>query len=409
MHTRTILQAACVVGSSYVNLIQAQTLAINNVGVIDMATGQVQESQNILINGNTIVSMQSEAINPGAENNFDATGMFVMPGLADMHVHLYFSNNPASFATTDNSVLPALLANGVTTVQDLGSNCDAVKNTVQRIGQSQLLGPRIFTTCEMLDGEDSRFETVKRLQDPEAVENEVQNLMAQGVNKIKVHLRPSRPVFQAIAAACQKNNIMFGGHVPDSIDAREAVDQGMNFIEHMSRIPPDDANLTQTIGEKQLWVTGTLIQGPSQSRLGLANNLRIAGARMLAGTDTPQGRGLCPNGATHTELKLMVKAGFTPLQALQTATTNAYESLNMLSQLGAIEPGKMADMVLLRANPVDNIDNIDAIAGVVVNGTLHDNEALDKMLSDADVVNKLPFACGDKNATMPRAAACCSV
>lgn len=409
MHTRTILQAACVVGSSYFDLIQAQTLAINNVGVIDMATGQVQESQNILINGNSIVSMQSEAINPGAENNFDATGMFVMPGLADMHVHLYFSNDPASFATTDNSVLPALLANGVTTVQDLGSNCDAVKNTVQRIGQNQLLGPRIFTTCEMLDGADSQFETVKRLEDPQAVENEVQNLMAQGVNKIKVHLRPSRPVFQAIAAACQKNNIMFGGHVPDSINAREAVEQGMNFIEHMSRITPGDANLTQTIGKKQLWVTGTLIQGPSQQRLGLANNLRKAGARMLAGTDTPQGQGLCPNGATHTELKLMVKAGFTPLQALQTATTNAYESLNMLSQLGTIEPGKMADMVLLRGNPVEDINNIDAIAGVVVNGTLHDEKALGKMLSDADVVNKLPFACGGKNAKRLRAAACCSV
>ncbi|KAG8412268.1 hypothetical protein J3458_014456 [Metarhizium acridum] len=205
MHSRTVLQAACVVGSSYVYLVRAQTLAINNVGVIDMVTGQVQESQNILINGNRIVSMQSEEISPGAEHNFDATGRFVMPGLADMHVHLYFTNDPANFATTDNSVLPALLANGVTTVQDLGSNCDAVKDTVQRIGHNELLGPRIFTTCEMLDGEESQFETVKRLRDPEAVENEVQKLMAQGVNRIKVHLRPSRPVFQAIAAACQKN------------------------------------------------------------------------------------------------------------------------------------------------------------------------------------------------------------
>ncbi|KAG8412267.1 hypothetical protein J3459_014692 [Metarhizium acridum] len=182
----------------------------------------------------------------------------------------------------------------------------------------------------------------------------------------------------------------------------------MNFIEHMSRIPPGDANLAQTIGKKQLWVTGTLIQGPSQSRLSLADNLRKAGARMRAGTDLPQGRGLCPNGATHTELKLMVKAGFTPLQALQSATTNAYESLDMGSQLGTIEPGKMADMVLLRGDPVEDINNIDTIAGVVVNGTLHGKEALDKMLSDADVVNNLPFACGGKNAVKPRVG-CCSV
>lgn len=406
MHIRIILQAAWLLALSYSG--QAQTLAINNVGIIDMMTGKVQKSQNILIEDNIIVGIQSAGGDQRAAESFDATGMVIMPGLTDMHVHLYFTNDPTEFATTDNSVLPALLANGVTTVQDLGSNCDAITETVKNIGLNERLGPRIFSTCEMLDGEDSRFETVKKLQDPKEVENEVQNLMAQGVNKIKVHLRPSQQVFQAIAAACKRNNIMFGGHVPDSIDAREAVRQGMNFIEHMSRIEPDDKNLIQAIGNRQLWVTGTLIQGPTQDRLSLANELRKAGARMLTGTDLPQGPGLCPNGSTHTELKLLVKAGFTPLQALQSATTNAYESLNMLSKLGTIETGKIADMVLLKENPVEDINNIDTIAGVVVNGTLHPKEALDKMLRDANLLKNLPFACGGKEAVKPRVT-CCSV
>ncbi|KAM3514108.1 hypothetical protein MY11210_002209 [Beauveria gryllotalpidicola] len=406
MHTQTVLQAVCLLALS--DVIQTQTLAINNVGVIDMMTGQVQKSQNILIEDNMIVDIQNAGINLGAAESFDASGMVIMPGLVDMHVHLYFTNDPSAFATTDNSVLPPLLANGITTVQDLGSNCDAIKATARKIVRNERLGPRIFSTCEMLDGVDSPFETVKRLQDPRQVETEVQKLMAQGVNKIKVHLRPSKEVFGAIAAACKKNNIMFGGHVPDSINAAEAVRQGMNFIEHMSRIEPGDESLIQEIGDKQLWITGTLIQGPTKDRLNLANDLRKAGARMLAGTDLPQGPGLCPNGSTHTELKLMVKAGFTPLQALQTATTNAYESLNVLSKLGTIETGKVADMVLLKENPVEDINNLDTIAGVIVNGKLHSEKALDKMLRDANLIKNLPFACGGRRDLKPRNT-CCSV
>lgn len=260
----------------------------------------------------------------------------------------------------------------------------------------------------MLDGGDSPFETVKRLQDPRQVENEVQKLMAQGVNKIKVHLRPTEEVFGAIAAACKKNNIMFGGHVPDSINATEAVRQGMNFIEHMSRIEPGDQALIDDIGKKKLWVTGTLIQGQSDKRLKLAFDLFNAGARMLAGTDLPQGPGLCPNGSTHTELKLMVKAGLKPLEALRTATTNAYESLNVQSKLGSIETGKVADMVLFKENPAEDINNLDTIAGVIANGKFHSKDALDKMLQDANLVENLPFACGGRKDLKPRHT-CCSV
>ncbi|KAM3435385.1 hypothetical protein NHJ13734_005596 [Beauveria thailandica] len=406
MHAHTVLQAVCLVAFS--NVVQAQTLAINNVGVIDMTTGNVQKSQNILIKDNMIVDIQDTGANLSAAENFDASGMVIMPGLVDMHVHLFFTNDASQFATTDISVLPPLLANGITTVQDLGSNCNAIKNTARRIVRNQQLGPRIFSTCEMLDGGDSPFQTVKRLQDPRQVETEVQKLMAQGVNKIKVHLRPTEEVFGAIAKACKENNIMFGGHVPDSINATEAVRQGFGFIEHMSRIEPNDQSLIQDIGDKQLWVTGTLIQGPSPVRLKLANDLRKAGARMLAGTDLPQGPGLCPNGSTHTELKLMVEAGFSPLQALQTATTNAYESLNVHSKLGSIETGKLADMVLFNENPVENINNIDTIAGIIVNGKLHRKDELDQMLRDANLAENLPFACGDRRDLKPRNT-CCSV
>ncbi|KAM3561494.1 hypothetical protein ARSEF4850_003204 [Beauveria asiatica] len=355
-----------------------------------------------------IVDIQDTGANLSAAESFNVSGMVIMPGLVDMHVHLFFTNdNDASqFATTDISVLPPLLANGITTVQDLGSNCNAIKNTARRIVRNQQLGPRIFSTCEMLDGGDSPFQTVKRLQDPRQVETEVQKLMAQGVNKIKVHLRPTEEVFGAIAKACKKNNIMFGGHVPDSINATEAVRQGFGFIEHMSRIEPNDQSLIQDIGDKQLWVTGTLIQGPSPVRLKLANDLRKACARMLAGTDLPQGPGVCPNGSTHTELKLMVEAGFSPLQALQTATTNAYESLNVHSKLGSIETGKLADMVLFNGNPVEKIKNIDTIAGVIVNGKLHRKDELDQMLRDANLAENLPFACGDRRDLKPRNTSC---
>ena len=102
--------------------------------------------------------------------------------------------------------------------------------------------------------------------------------------------------------------------------------------------------------------------------LEIVRALHSAGAPFLAGTDTPAGVGVTPGISLHLELQRFVAAGFTPLEALQTATINPARFLGKTSEYGSVAAGRVADLVILRANPLENIANTRAIAGVVADG-----------------------------------------
>ena len=118
--------------------------------------------------------------------------------------------------------------------------------------------------------------------------------------------------------------------------------------------------------------------------LEIVKTMRNAGIPFLAGTDTPPGVYVFPGFSLHQELQRFVAAGFTPLQALQTATLNPAKFLGMSDRLGTVEKGKLADLVLLDANPLDDIRNTQKITGVVVNGRYLSRAVLDKMLADVE-------------------------
>jgi len=112
--------------------------------------------------------------------------------------------------------------------------------------------------------------------------------------------------------------------------------------------------------------------------------LHEKGVPFLAGTDTPPGVYIFPGFSLHEELQRFVAAGFTPLEALQTATLNPARFFNPENQLGGIEPGKLADIVLLHANPLNDISNTEKIAAVVSNGHYFSRQALDKLLAQVE-------------------------
>jgi imidazolonepropionase-like amidohydrolase len=115
--------------------------------------------------------------------------------------------------------------------------------------------------------------------------------------------------------------------------------------------------------------------------LEIVARLHRAGVPFLAGTDTPAGVGVVPGFSLHRELERFVAAGFTRLEALQTATVNPAKFLDRLSDLGTVEKGKLADLVLLDANPLEDIRNTRRIAAVVANGRGYSREDLDHLLS----------------------------
>jgi len=117
-----------------------------------------------------------------------------------------------------------------------------------------------------------------------------------------------------------------------------------------------------------------------EKELEVVRMLQKAGVPFLAGTDTPAGVHIFPGFSLHEELERFVAAGFTPLEALQTATLNPAQFFGMEGQLGTIEEGKLADMVLLSANPLEDIANTEKVAGVFVNGRYFSHPQIEKML-----------------------------
>jgi imidazolonepropionase-like amidohydrolase len=125
-----------------------------------------------------------------------------------------------------------------------------------------------------------------------------------------------------------------------------------------------------------------------EKELEVVNVMHRAGIPLLAGTDTPPGVYVFPGFSLHEELQRFVAAGFTPMEALQTATLNPAKFLGMEAQLGTIEKGKLADLVLLDANPLDDIRNTQKIAAVIVNGRYLSRAELDKMLAEVEAAAK---------------------
>lgn len=119
-----------------------------------------------------------------------------------------------------------------------------------------------------------------------------------------------------------------------------------------------------------------------EHELDIVKKLQQASVPFLAGTDTPAGVDVLPGFSLHLELQRFVAAGFTPMQALQTATINPAKFLDKLNDLGTVEKGKIADLVLLDANPLDDIANSRRISAVFSNGRYYSRAQLDRILAD---------------------------
>jgi imidazolonepropionase-like amidohydrolase len=124
-----------------------------------------------------------------------------------------------------------------------------------------------------------------------------------------------------------------------------------------------------------------------QKQLEMVGAMRRAGVRIIAGSDTPNPY-VYPGFSLHDELALLVKAGLTPMEALQAATRNAAEYLGLLDTLGTVEKGKIADLVLLDGNPLAEISNTQKINAVVLGGKLVVKASLEEMLAKVEAANK---------------------
>jgi hypothetical protein len=160
----------------------------------------------------------------------DGAGKFLIPGLWDMHVHVFFGEQaPAGRDVT----LPLFVANGITGVRDMGSSLDEVLQARADIAAGRLLGPRMIVAGPMLDGPKTQFPASIAITTPEDGRRAVDMLVARGVDFIKIQSYVPREAYFAIVEECKKKNIVFVGHVPDAIRGSEASNAGQKSFEHL--------------------------------------------------------------------------------------------------------------------------------------------------------------------------------
>jgi hypothetical protein len=447
-------------------------LAITHVTVIDATGAGPRRDMTVVIENDRIalIVASSTLSLPSNARVLAATGKFLIPGLTDMHVHLTGAGEPEA---SRKFMLPMLLANGITTVRDMGGYLESLEPLRKEIREGKRVAPQIFFAGPYLDGNPPSFQPALVVNNAADAEKDLHELIGRGVDFIKVQSILGRDAYFAIAAACKRERIPFVGHVPDRVTAAEASDAGQHSIEHLtgvlracsssekrlmreqfyaprSKQTPVQSHARQVAWQRELlrtqsekftaalleefvhnqtWQVPTLImlrnvafptaaqnfakdaRAPFVPRhlldvwqthrvtelkaspqelalreemlrksLEMVGQMNAAGVRLMAGTDSAAPF-VFPGSSLHDELALLVQAGLTPMQALQAATRSPAEFLGKLEEQGTIEPGKFADVLLLDANPLEDIRNTLKIHAVVLRGKLLDRGALDEILA----------------------------
>jgi amidohydrolase family protein len=224
----------------------AQSLTITNATVIDVSNGTLRRGTTVVIDGNRIARVGLSTTTPVRGRVVDANGMYVIPGLWDMHTHAYFGW-ARDFG--DTYVLPLFIANGVTGIRDMG----AVLRARTEVAAHRLVGPRMVISGPMLDGPKVSFAASWAIATAEDGKKAVDSLKNSGVDFIKIQSGVPREAYFAIAGEAKKVGIEFEGHVPDAVRASEAVTAGQRTFEHLIGIfeastPNEDTFITRRYG-----------------------------------------------------------------------------------------------------------------------------------------------------------------
>jgi len=449
------------------------TLAITHVAVIDATGSPPQRDMTVLIADQHIAAFgpTSSIKIPDGSQVFDAAGKYLIPGLADMHVHLTGAGEPRG---SREFILPLLLANGVTTVRDMGGSVEDLARLRIEISSGARLGPQIFFTGPYLDGDPPAYQPSIVVKSANEARTATDRLAIAGVDFIKTQSRLGRDSYFAIAQETTQLHVRFVGHVPDRISAMEASKAGQASIEHLTGIllacsskeeelrraglapaPPNETpaqtqarertwrralldsyspqkaeSLLQAFRSNGTWQVPTFpimlhlgfvtpktnllndarmryipqnvrkiwnqgVQGQLDNyseadfalreeivkrSLTIVGEMQLVGVRIMAGTDLAAPN-VFPGFSLHDDLTLLVEAGLTPMQALQAATKDPAEFLGKLQTQGTVEKGKLADLVLLDFNPLDDIHNTQKIQALVLRGKLLDRNALNEILA----------------------------
>jgi imidazolonepropionase-like amidohydrolase len=444
---------------------QERAVAFVDVTVVPMDKEQILPHQTVVTEGGRITQVGSAATVkvPRDALKIDGKGKFLMPGLADMHVHfmlLAFARKPPPSTSSDPSLQTrptsassdyarqnqarALLyvANGLTTVRNMWGD-PVIDALAKEIDSGSVLGPHIYSVGPLTDGNPPVWEGSRIVETRDQAEEAVRSDKQAGYIAIKVYNRLSKDAYEAIIAAARRQGLPVVGHVPIAVGLPEAIAARQDSIEHLTgfwqALQPDDSGsqkkssselleqadlkklpaLVQIIEAAGIWNCPTLAlhiaprtdapwleeeklippdvlepskrmyEGSKSAKdspkghaldLAIVAALHSGGAHLLLGTDAVKA-GTLPGFSLHDELAYFVAAGMTPYEAIRAGTSDAAKFLRRENEFGVVATGRRADLLLVEANPLEDVKNVSKRAGVMVNGHWFTEEELKQRLA----------------------------
>ncbi|MCE7990535.1 MAG: amidohydrolase family protein [Roseivirga sp.] len=405
------------------------SFAIINVNVVPMTADRVLENHMVLIENNVIsgLGIQGTISIPDGMEVIDADGKgYLIPGLMDMHYHRSTGLDLFLFA-----------ANGVTTVREMWGSTGLVALR-DRILAENLDAPQVFVASPGMNGANGAFE---QFTPPVITVEEARELVrqykAEGFDFIKAYNKLEPEVYEAIITEAALQDIPVVGHVPRLVGPRRVFQSGQTSTEHfigfglyassqgtMSRGTLNaervDELIDLSLNNGNLWHVPTIMvdvlstadvtrikaspeyqvisqvlrdnfesgfaQGTTTSVESEINHKQVLkaifdkGGKIMLGTDAGFGF-VIPGYSIHEELNYTVEAGLGNYEALKTATVNPATYLKVIDNVGTIEVGKRADLVLLESNPLENIGATKDRAGVVLRGKWISEQAIRDFLA----------------------------
>ena len=386
----------------------------------------------IIINGNKIFAVTNETEyydqyyslinNESARVNIlDLTGKYVIPGLFDMHAHVAGVRKNSYNQNFSENALEMLLDYGVTTIRSPAGPTNQSIALKHNVSEGNIEGPEIFTAGRLLNGPQIAIPFVeKQISTEEQAREEVRYQAAAGVDYVKLYVGLPPNLVKAAIDEAHSQGIGVIGHlymttwtdaanlgidalahgVPVNPFLLPSGDKREQFLEnnggpfdHFLWLDLVDLNSTEieemvnALVENDIPVDPTLsiyeamLKGDAhddhfydpQNQLRWAKVLKLTkimydnGIQILSGSDIPN-FGLIPGASLHNELELLVEAGIKPLEVIEIATNNGATALGIDERVGTIQPEKQADMIVLSANPVENISHSKEIEAVLVDG-----------------------------------------
>ncbi len=409
----------------------AEPLAIVGVTLVPMDREEVLPGQTVVVEAGRIVALGpvGEIAVPAAALRIDGRGLYLMPGLADMNVRLEDPND-----------LLLYLANGVTAVRNLGPPEVALRLRTQVEGGT-LPGPLVMTAGATIDRWPVSAVDHVGARDAEAVRRLVREQAAQGVDFVNVTPLLSTEVYAATARAAREAGLWLSGDAPVEGGLAAAARGGQRSIDHLVNVlfvhfgrdldpteidvaaerlraagirvttgisafdkavgqfgdpsemrrlmtRPEVAYANPRVRGEWGWGNAFVSRPPSGYMADarrflrpLARGLADGGVRLVLGTDANTA-GNVPGFAVHDELEALVESGLTPYQALRTATVHAAELVGAVDEFGTLAVGRRADLLLLEANPLDDVGHAARRVGVVAGGRWFPEAKLQAGLAD---------------------------